>query len=95
MSEEPPFMYCDVDLFETFIVKDRRKEVNGFVALCTCRSIRAIHIVFVYFLSTDTFIVSLREFVGCRSNVKVIRSENGSDFVGGISKTHSSISGDG
>ena len=92
MSEEPPFMYCDVDLFGTFIVKVRRKEVNGYVALCTCRSIRAIHIVFVHFLSTDTFIVSLREF---RGNVKVIRSENGSDFVGGISKTHSSISGDG
>ena len=36
----------------------------------------------VYSLSTDSFIMSLRRFVECRGNVKMIRSDNGSNLVG-------------
>ena len=36
----------------------------------------------VYSLSTDSFIMSLRRYVGCRSNVRMIRSYNGSNVVG-------------
>ena len=88
MNEKPPFIYCDADLFGLFIVKDGRKEVNRYGALCTCWSIRALNIVFVHSLSTDSFIVSFREFAGCRGNVRMISSENGSNFVGDINKTN-------
>ena len=35
-----------------------------------------------YSLSTDSFIMSLRRFVECRGNVKMIRSDIGSNLVG-------------
>ena len=82
MSEEPPFTYCGVDLFGSFLVKDGRKEVKRYGALYTCLSSRAIHIEVVYSLSTDSFIMSLRSFVGRRGNVRMIRSDNGSDLAG-------------
>ena len=28
MSIEPPFTYCDIDIFRAFVVKDGGKEVN-------------------------------------------------------------------
>ena len=82
MSEEPPFTYCGVDLFGSFLVKDGRKEVKRYGALYTCLSSRATHIEVVYSLSTDSFIMSLRRFVACRGNVRMIRSDNGSNLVG-------------
>ena len=82
MSEEPPFTYCGVDLFGSFLVKDGRKEVKKYGALYTCLSSRAIHIEVVYSLSTDSFIMSLRRFVARRRNVRMIRSGNGSNLVG-------------
>ena len=82
MSEEPPFTYCGVDLFGSFLVKDGRKEVKKYGALYTCLSSRAIHIEVVYSLSTDSFITRLRRFVGRRGNVGMIRSDNGSNVVG-------------
>ena len=48
MSEEPPFTYCGVDLFGSFLVKDGWKEVKRYGALCTCLSSRAIHIEVIY-----------------------------------------------
>ena len=34
MSEESPFMYCEVDLFGLFVLKDNRKEIKTYGALC-------------------------------------------------------------
>ena len=86
MSEEPPFTYCGVDLFGSFLVKDGRKEVKRYGALYTCLSSRATHIEVVYSLSTDSFIMSLRRFVGRRGNVKMIRYDNGSSLVGALTE---------
>ena len=63
-------------------MKDARKEVKRYDALYTCLSSRAIHIEVVYSLSPDSFIMSLRRFVGCRGNVRMIRSDNGSNLAG-------------
>ena len=82
MSEEPPFTYCGVDLFGSFLVKDGRKEVKRYGALYTCLSSRAMYIEVVYSLSTDSFIMSLGRFVGRSKNVRMIRSDNGSNLNG-------------
>ena len=71
-SEEPPFTYCGVDLFGSFLVKDGQKEVKRYGVLYTCLSSRAIHLEVVYSLSTDSFIMGLRRFVGRRVNVRMI-----------------------
>ena len=82
MSEEPPFTYCGINLFGPFVVKDGQKEVKRYGALYTCLSSRAIHIEVVHSVSTDSFIISLRRFVGRRGNVRMIRSDNGSNLAG-------------
>ena len=81
MSEETPFSYCGITLFGPFVVKYGREEVKRYGALYTCLS-RAIHIEVVHSMSTDSFIMSLRRFTGCRGNVMMIRSDNGSNLVG-------------
>ena len=64
MCIEPPFTYCSVDIFGSFVIKDDRKEVKKDGALYTCLSSSAIHIEVVHSLSTDSFILSLRRFIG-------------------------------
>ena len=82
MCEEPPFTYCSVDLFGPFIVKEGRKELKRYGTLFTCLSSRAIHIEVANSLSTDCFLMCLRKFIGQRGNVRLIRSDNGINFVG-------------
>ena len=82
MCIEPPFTYCGVDIFGPFVLKDGRKEVKKYDDLYTCLSSKAIHIEVVHLLSTDSFILSLRRFIGRRGIVRMIRSDNGANSVG-------------
>ena len=63
------------------MVKDDRKEVKKYGALYTCLSSRAIHIEVVHSLSTDSFILGLRDFIGRRRIVRMIRSDNRTSFI--------------
>ena len=81
MCIEPPFTYCRIDIFGPFEVKDGQMEVKKCDALYTCLSSRAIYIEVVHSLSTDSFILSLRRFIGRRGIARMIRSDNGANFV--------------
>ena len=48
----------------------------------TCLSCRGIHLKCVNRLTIDSFILVLRRFISRRGNVREIRSDNGSNFVG-------------
>ena len=72
LCEEPPFTYCGVDLFEPFVTKEGRKELKRHGTLFTCLSSRAIHIETVFSLNTDTFILCLCRFAGCRGNIRLL-----------------------
>ena len=50
----------------------------------TCLCSRAIHIEVARSLETDSFILLLRRFVGRRGNICLMRSDNGTNFVGAI-----------
>ena len=82
ISEEPPFSYCGIDMFGLFTVKDGRKEKKRYGALFTCLSSRAVHIEVSHSMTTDSFIMCLRRFIGCRGYVRVIRTDDGTNFVG-------------
>ena len=43
---------------------------------------RAVHVEIAGDLSSDSFILSLRCFIARRGNVKNIRSDNGTNFIG-------------
>ena len=88
----PPFTYTGVDMFGPFVVKQGRKEVKRYGALFTCLASRAVHIETADSMSTDSFINSLRRFIGRRGNVHSIRSDNGSNFVGADNELKKAIS---
>ena len=78
MSEKSPLTNFGADLIGLFVVKGGQKEVKVYGVVCTCLPSRAIHNEVVHCLSTDSFIISLRRFVGCRGDIGIIRSDNGS-----------------
>ena len=81
-SEEPPYTYCGVDMFGPFPVKDGGKIQKRYGAMFTCLSSRAVHIEVTSNLTTDSFIQALRRLINRRGNVRMIRSDNGTNFVG-------------
>lgn len=82
VNPAPPFTVTGVDVFGPFQVKDGRKSVKRYGVLFTCLTTRAIHLETVNSLETDSFIQSLRRFIARRGNVKILRSDNGTNFVG-------------
>ena len=48
----------------------------------TCLATRAVHLELAGDLSTNSFIMALRRFLGRRGDPKTIRSDNGTNFVG-------------
>ena len=82
LSQEPPFTYCGTDMFAPILVKEGRKEMKRYGCLFTCVSSRAIRIEFTNLLSTDAFIQALQRFVSRRGYVQVIRTDNGTNFLG-------------
>ena len=80
--EEPPFTYCGVDMFGPFEIKERRNTLKRNGALFTCLTSRAIHIEMTKSMDTDSFILALRRFIARRGNIRSIRCDNGSNFIG-------------
>ena len=50
----------------------------------TCLCSRAIHFGIAYSLENDSFILSLGRFIGRQGNIHLMRSDNGTYFVGAI-----------
>ena len=62
--------------------RSNQATVKLYIVRFTCLSTRALHLEIAGDLSTDSFILSLRQFLARRGTVKVIRSDNGTNFVG-------------
>lgn len=82
MEETPPFTYCGIDCFGPFHVKDGRKESKRYGLLFTCLCSRAVHIELLEEMTTDFFIIALRAFIAIRGNVRQLRCDQGTNFVG-------------
>ena len=81
VSESSPFIHCWVDLFGPFYVKERRSTLKRYGVMYTCLSSRAVHIETVNSLETDAF-MSLRRMISRRGQVRTIRCDNATNFVG-------------
>ena len=84
LQEFPPFTYCGVNLFGPLTIKNYRKKLKRYGVMFTCLCSRAIHIEVAQSLETNSFILSLRRFIGRRGNIRLVRSDNGTNFVGAI-----------
>ena len=81
-SNAAPFTYVGMNMFGPFVTKEGRKELNRYGAIFKCFGSRAIHLGVVNSMDADSFIMCLRRFIGRRGNVKMVRSDNGSNFIG-------------
>ena len=82
VEPSPPFIYCGFDCFCPFIVKDGRKELKRFGLLFTYMSSRAAHIEMLDDMTTDAFINALRCFIALHGTVRLVRSDQGTNFIG-------------
>ena len=65
-QNSPSFTYRGVDLFGPFTITNYRKELKRYGVMFTCLCSRTIHIEVAQLLETDSFILSLRRFIGRR-----------------------------
>ena len=80
----PAFTHVAVDYFGPFFIKEGRREVKRYGVLFTCLSSRAVHIETAISLDTDSFINALRRFLSLRGPMRTLRSDRGTNIVGGI-----------
>ena len=90
-TDEPAFTRVGLDFFGPFEVINGRKHEKRYGVVFTCLSSRAIHLEMVYSLSTDSFINAFRRFMARRGNVKVVRSDNGTNIIGGKNELKKAI----
>ena len=83
LNQAEPFTYSAVDLFGSFLVKERRSQLKRWGVMFTCMACRAVHIETANTLSTDSFLNAFRRFVGRRGPVRTLRCDRGTNFVGG------------
>lgn len=82
LPDKPPFTNVGVDYFGPVEIKRGRSIVKRYGVLFTCLTIRAVHIEVAHSLDTDSCINALRCFVARRGQVSIMRSDNGTNFVG-------------
>lgn len=85
LQPSPPFTFIGLDTFGPWSIVTRKTRGGAsnskrWAVLFTCLYTRAIHIEVIEELSF--FINCLRRFISLRGNVKEIRSDRGSNFVG-------------
>lgn len=81
LQPTPPFTFIGVDTFGPWNIVTRKTR-GGQAVLFTCLYTRAIHIEVNEELSSSSFINCFRRFISLRGNVKNVRSDRGTNFVG-------------
>jgi hypothetical protein len=89
--DKPPFTFVGLDCFGPFMVKQARSEVKRYGCIFTCLTTRAVHIEKLNSLDTDSFLNGLRRFVARRGTPDKFWSDNGTNFVGGLSELKKSM----
>lgn len=87
VTPTPPFTYVGIDTFGPWDIvtrKTRGGQANSkrWAILFTCLTCRAVHIEVVDSLSSSAFINAFRRFIAVRGDVKEVRSDQGTNFIG-------------
>ncbi|XP_033638549.1 uncharacterized protein LOC117299199 [Asterias rubens] len=82
LQPAPPFLYCAVDYFGPFFIRERRSEVKRWGALFTCMASRSVHLETANSLTASSFINALSRFQSRRGPIRQLRCDQGTTFVG-------------
>lgn len=88
---KPLFTFVGVSCFGPLLVRRARSQAKRYGLLFTCLVPRAIHIEVVQSMDTDSFVNSLRRSIARRGIPEMIRSDNGTNFVGGNKELRQAI----
>ena len=88
---KPPFSSVGIDCFGPFFVKSGWSQEKRYGCIFSCSAVRAIHIEMLHSLESDSFLNALMRFVAWRGKPEMIRSDNGTNFVGGNSELVESV----
>ena len=72
LIEKPPFNYCSLDMFGSFLVQECQKIHRCYGAMFTCLCSCAVHIETTNSMITDSFIQALRRLISRRGNIRII-----------------------
>ena len=90
-GDHAPFSNVGVDFFGPFHVVRGRATEKRYGVVFTCVESRAIHLEVANSLDTSSFINVLRRFIARRGRPHLIRSDNGTNLVGGNTELKRSI----
>ena len=79
---DPAFTSVGIDYFGPILVKRGRGREKKYGCIFTCLVMRAVHIEVSDSLETDSFLNCLYRFMARRGEPRLIRSDNGTNFVG-------------
>ena len=85
---EKPFFNTGVDYFDPIIIKLNKRtrstqpRAKRYGVLFTCLTTRGVDLELATDMTTDVFILALRRFIARRGHVRILRSANGSNFIG-------------
>lgn len=82
LPDKPPFINVGIDYFGPFEVTRGWSTVKRYGVIFTCLTIRAVHIEVADSLDTSACVNVLRRFISRRGQVSIMRSDNGTNFVG-------------
>lgn len=77
-----PFYYTGIDYFGSIEVAVGRRREKRWGVLFTCMTVRAVHIEIAPSLSTDSFLLVLKQFISRRGTPIKILSDNATNFRG-------------
>jgi len=86
LQDVRPFTVTGVDFTGALYVKRGSEEAKVYVCLFTCATSKAIHLEIVEDLSTETFLLAFRRFMGRRSLPHLMISDNASTFEAAASE---------
>ena len=90
-GDHAPFTNVGVDYFGPFYVARGRGTEKRYGVIFTCLESRAMHLEVAYSLDTSSFLNVLRRFISRRGQPQLIRSDNGTNLVGGNTELKKSI----
>ena len=79
-KEVPLFTYCGVDMFDPYLIKERRSQLKRHGTLFTSFTCRVVYMELTNALNFNSFMLTLRRFMAKRGAIRSIWSVNGTNF---------------